>query len=82
MNFFNYLVAGINTIYENTDGCGEHYICATSLYLLSKLSQSFNNIIDRGISAQVHGREVVYGLNAKDKIFIFHMMTNVQLSGS
>ena len=27
------LSAGVNTIWENIDGCAEHYRCATSLYL-------------------------------------------------
>ena len=38
--------AGVSTIWENTDGCYEHYICAKALFLLSILSQSYNIIID------------------------------------
>ena len=41
---------GISTIWENTYGFAEHYICSTSLYLLSVLSQDFYIIIDGGIS--------------------------------
>ena len=46
----------LSTIWENTDGCADHYICATALYLTSMLSQEFSIIIDRGISAPGHGR--------------------------
>ena len=48
---------------------------------MSILSQSFNIIIERGISAPGHGREVVDGLNDTENSFIFHIMSNFQLSG-
>ena len=38
------------------------------------LSQAYNIIIDHGISAPVHGREMFYGLNSTDKRFIFKLM--------
>ena len=43
------------------------------------LPQAFYVIIDCGISAQGHEREVVYGLNVNDKRFIFQLMSTVQL---
>ena len=49
---------------------------------MSILSQSYNIIIDRGIGAPGHGREVIYGLKATEKRFIFHLMATVQLPGS
>ena len=36
-----------------------NYRCSTSLYSFSILSQFYNMIIDRDISAPVHGREVL-----------------------
>ena len=54
----------LSTIWENTDGCAEQYRCATTLYLMSVLSQRHPIIFDWGISAPGHGREVVDGLNA------------------
>ena len=71
----------LSTIWGNTDGCAEHYIFATALYLMSMLSQDFYGIIERGIIASVHGREVVDGLNTLDKRFIFQLMSTVQLPG-
>ena len=42
------------------------------------LLQSYNIIIYSGISAPGHVREVVDGINATHKKFIFHMMATVQ----
>ena len=46
------------------------------------MSQAFNIIIELGIIAPGHGREVVYGINATDKRFIFHLMDTVELNES
>ena len=69
----------LSTIWENTDGCSEQYICASALYLMSVMSQCYSVIIYRGISTPGHGKEVVYGLNAADKLYIYQLMSNVQL---
>ena len=49
---------------------------------MSVLSQIHSMIIDRGISAPGHGKEVVDGLNATDKRYMYQLMSNVQLPGS
>ena len=67
---------------ENTDGCVEKYRCASVLYLMSVMSQCYSIIIDRGISAPGHGKEVVYGINAVDKRYIYQLVSTVQLPGS
>ena len=41
----------------------------------------FYIIIDRGISAPGHGREVLDGLNAIEKRFIFQLISTMQLPG-
>ena len=46
------------------------------------LSQAFSVIIDCGISALGHDREVVYGLSAIEKQFLFQLMSTVQLPGA
>ena len=46
------------------------------------MSQTYYIIIDRGISAPGHGKEVVDGLNAVDKRYIYQLMSKVQLPGS
>ena len=49
---------------------------------MSVMSQTYSIIIDRGISAHGHGKEVVDGLNAVDKRYTYQLMSKVQLSGS
>ena len=46
------------------------------------LSQCYSIIIDLGISAPEHGTEVVDGLNAVDKRYIYQLISTVQLPGS
>ena len=67
---------------ENTDGCAEQYIFASSLYLMSVMSQCYSVIIYQDISSPGHGKEVVDGLNSVDNSFIYQLMSNVQLPGS
>ena len=49
---------------------------------MSVMSQTYSIIIDRGISAHGHGKEVVDGLNDVDKRYIYQLMPKVQLTGS
>ena len=73
------LTTSLSKIWENTDGCAEQYRCASALYLMSLISQTHSLIIDRGISAPGHGKEVVDGLNAVDKRYIYQLISKVQL---
>ena len=76
------LTTSLSTIWENTDGCVEQYRCASALYLMSVMSQTYSIIIDRGISEPGHGKEVVDGLNDVDKRYIYQLMSKIQLPGS
>ena len=49
---------------------------------MSVISQTYSLIIDRGISAPGHWKEVVNGLNAVDKRYIYQLMSKVQFLGS
>ena len=49
---------------------------------MSVMSQCYSVIIYRGISAPGHGKEVVDGINAVDKRYIYQLMSTVQLPGS
>ena len=49
---------------------------------MSIFPQEFNIIIEHGISAPGHGREVVDSCDATEKQFIFNLMATVQLPGS
>ena len=76
------LTTSLSTILENADGCAEQYICASALYLMSLISQTYSIIIDRVISVPGHGKEVVCGLNDVDKRYIYQLMSKVQPPGS
>ena len=65
------MTSELSTIWENNDGCEEQYRCAYILYLMSVMSQYYPVIIDRGISAPGHGKEVVGGLNVIDNHYIY-----------
>ena len=49
---------------------------------MSVFSQLHSIIFDRGISAPRHGKDVVYGLNAIDKHYMYKLMSIFQLPGS
>ena len=46
------------------------------------VSQTYSIIIDRGIGTPGNGKEVVDGLNAVYKRYIYQLMSKVQLPGS
>ena len=72
----------MSKILENTDGCAKQYICDYALYLLSVMSQCYSIIIDWGISAPWHGKYVVEVINSVNNIYIYQLMSTVQLPGS
>ena len=49
---------------------------------MSVMSKCYSIIIDRGINAPGHGKEVVDGLNDVDKRYIYQFIPKVQLPGS
>ena len=46
---------------------------------MSVISQCYSIIIDRGISAPGHDKDVLDGLNSVDKRYIYQWMSTVQL---
>ena len=57
----------------------DQYCRVNVLYLLSMLAHAYNTIIDRGVGAPGHGREVVGGLSYTEKWFISILIITVQL---
>ena len=49
---------------------------------MSFMLQCYSVIIDRGISTPWHVKEVVDGINAIDKRYIYQLMSSFQLIGS
>ena len=68
-----------STIWENIYGCDEQYRYATALYLLLMLYHAHEIIIDIGVEAPGHGKDVVDGTNATYKRYLSMLMTTVQL---
>ena len=60
-------------MWDNIDGCAEHYRCSTELYLFSILSQAYNKCIDHCVIIPGHWIEVVGGLNATNKMCLFQV---------
>ena len=73
------LTSTLSKIWENTVGCEEKYICASVLYHMSHLFQCHSIIIDQGISAPGHAKEVVDGINTIDRRYMYQLLSNVQL---
>ena len=71
----------MSTIWENTDGSAEQYIFASEINLMSVMSHFYYIIIDWGISASGHDKEVVDRLNDFDKRYIYKFISTVQLPG-
>ena len=67
----NVLTTSLSTIWENTDGCAEKYRCDSALYFMSLMSQCYSIIINRGISAPGHGKELIDVLNDVIKHYIY-----------
>ena len=65
------LASSLSKIWGNTDGCAEQYRCASALYLMSVILQFYSFIIDCGISAPGHEKEVFGGLNSINKRYIY-----------
>ena len=77
------MTTSLSKIWVNADGCAEQYRCASSLCLMSVMSQYYSIINDPGISAPGNGKKVVDGINDVDKaIYIYQLMSTSQLPGS
>ena len=75
------MYAKLSTLWENIDGCAEHYICATAIDQFSMLSKAFYVNIHRVIGVPEHGRELLDGINSNEESFLSQLMSSVQLTG-
>ncbi len=67
--------------FGNTDGCAKQYRCATALHLLSMLSAKYNITIGRAVAAPGHGKDLIDGLNAVDKMYLKELMMRTSVAG-
>ena len=75
------LMSTLSKIWENTDVCEEQYRYASSLYLVSVLSQHHSIIFDWGISASGNVKKVVDGLNVIENCYMYQLMFTVKIPG-
>ena len=61
----------LSKIWKNNDDCAEQQRYALALQLMSVMSQYYSGIIDRGISAPGHRKQVVDGLNDIENQYIY-----------
>ena len=73
------LMTNKGTIWENTEGYDNQYICKTSLYFLSILSCAYNIGIDVVVGAPGNFKDVVYGLKATEKRFLSMLMKTANI---
>ena len=76
------MATSLITIWEKTDGCAKQYRCVSALYLMSVMLQFYSITIDWWISATGHDKEVVDGINAVHKSYIYQLTSTFQLPGS
>ena len=67
---YHWFFVDISTIWCNSYGCDEQYICLTVLYLLLVFAYAYNNIVYDSDGGLGHGRDSVTGFNAEGKKII------------
>ena len=58
------------TMWDQTDGCAKQYRCSIAYYLMSYLSTSYQNFLDRAVDTPGHGKDVADGFNAVQKRYL------------
>ena len=64
------LVYGMSTVWEDTHGCENQYLCSLTIYLMTVVSYLSGIIVDNEINAPVHVNNVGDGLNTTDKLYL------------
>ena len=57
-------------MWYQTCGCAKQYRCFIVYYLMSFLSKSYKNVLDRAVNTSVHGKYAVDGFNAVQKLYL------------
>ena len=58
------------TMWDQTDGCAKRYRCSIAYYLMFYLSSSYQIVLDRAVDTPGHGKDVVDGFNAVQKLYL------------
>ena len=57
-------------MWYKTYGCANQYMCYIACYLMSFLSKTHQNVLDRAVDTPGHGKYVVGGFNAVHKQYL------------
>ena len=57
-------------MWDETYGCAKKYRCSIAYYLMSYLSTSYKIVLDRAVDTLGHGKDVVDGFNAVQKLYL------------
>ena len=60
-------VSIFSTVWEDTDGCANQFMCDLVIYLMTVLSSLYGITMDRVINEPGHGKNVVDELNSTEK---------------
>ena len=69
-------------MWYKTDGCAKQYRCSIAYYLMSFLSKSYQNFLERAVDTPVHVKYVVDGFNTFQKQYLdtcFRMRSTLEL---
>ena len=67
----------LTIVWDQTDSCENQYRYASTIYLISCIDLEFSSIIDVSVVAPGHGKDLVDGLNARDKNMLNLSMENI-----
>ena len=54
-------------MWDQIDGCINHYMCSISYYLIYFLQKSYQIVLDRAVDTPGHEKDVVNGFNVVQK---------------
>ena len=57
-------------MWDQTDGCANHYMCYIAYYMMYFLSKSYQIVLDRAVDTPAHVKYVVYGFNYSQKQYL------------
>ena len=57
-------------MWDQTDGCANHYRCSIAYYLMSFLSKSYQIVLDRDVDTLINVKDVAGGFSAVQKLYL------------
>ena len=70
INELGLFVYGMSTVWEDTYGCSNQYLCSLTIYLMTVVSYLCGIIVYNEINKPVRVNNIVDGLNTTDKLYL------------